>query len=138
MEKLDMKKLICLLLAALMCGWALADETVRIDHENMVLDGEWVDGATALANGKTMSGVLTKRDEYDYYSFALESESQPYLTIHSESDGQQIAVIYDGDMVEIQTIYDLKTYAANLELAAGTYSIAISGAKGAYTLRCAY
>lgn len=112
-----MKKLICLLLAALMCGWALADETVRIDHENVVLDGEWVDGATALANGKTMSGVLT---------------------IHSESDGQQIAVIYDGDMVEIQTIYDLKTYAANLELAAGTYSIAISGAKGAYTLRCAY
>lgn len=73
-----------------------------------------------------------------YYSFALESESQPYLTIHFESDGQQIAVIYDGDMVEIQTIYDLKTYAANLELAAGTYSIAISGAKGAYTLRCAY
>lgn len=236
MEELDMKKLICLLLAALMCGWALADETVRIDHENMVLDGEWVDGemlpneyhyfpftiaktgkltarvqtyyanahfelldadlipwagvyisgskgapdtedmvhylrsdgdsamrgdfriklmfdeyacdetdasddyhgAAALANGKTMSGVLTERDEYDYYSFALESESQPYLTIHSESDGQQIAVIYDGDMVEIQTIYDLKTYAENLELAAGTYSIAISGAKGAYTLRCAY
>lgn len=31
-------------------------------------------GATALANGKTMSGVLTERDEYDYYSFALESE----------------------------------------------------------------
>lgn len=111
---------------------------MRIDRENVVLDGEWVDGATALANGKTMSGVLTERDEYDYYSFALESESQPYLTIHSESDGQQIAVIYDGDMVEIQTIYDLKTYAANLELAAGTYSIAISGAKGAYTLRCAY
>ena len=100
------------------------------------MDGEWVDGATALANGKTMSDVLTERDEYDYYSFAL--ESQLYLTIHSESDGQQIAVIYDGDMVEIQTIYDLKTYAANLELAAGTYSIAISGAKGAYTLRCAY
>ena len=49
-----MKKLICLLLAALMCGCALADETVRIDHENVVLDGEWVDGATALANGKTM------------------------------------------------------------------------------------
>lgn len=243
MEELDIKKLICLLLAALMCGWALADETVRIDHENVVLDGEWVDGdmrpneyhyfpftiaeagkltarvqtyyanahfelldadlipwagvyisgsqgvldtedmvyyldpgeyylrsdgdsamrgdfriklmfdeydcdetdasddyhgATALANGKTMSGVLTERDEYDYYSFALESESQPYLTIHSESDGQQIAVIYDGDMVKIQTIYDLKTYAANLELAAETYSIAISGAKGAYTLRCAY
>ena len=40
MEKLDMKKLICLLLAALMCCWALADETVRIDHENVVLDGE--------------------------------------------------------------------------------------------------
>ena len=243
MEELDLKKLICLLLAALMCGWALADETVRIDHENVALDGEWVDGemrpneyhyfpftiaeagkltarvqtyyanahfelldadlipwagvyisgsqgapdtedmvyyldpgeyylrsdgdsamrgdfriklmfdeyacdetdgnddyhgATALANGETMSGVLTERDEYDYYSFALESESQPYLTIHSESDGQQIAVIYDGDMVEIQTIYDLKTYAANLELAAGTYYIAISGAKGAYTLRCAY
>ncbi len=138
MEKLDMKKLICLLFAALMCGWALADETVRTDHENVVLDGEWVDGATALANGKTMSGVLTERDECDYYSFALESESQPYLTIHSESDGQQIAVIYDGDMVEIQTIYDLKTYAENLELAAGTYYIAISGAKGAYTLRCAY
>ena len=57
------------------------------------MDGEWVDGATALANGKTMSGVLTERDEYDYYSFALESESQPYLTIRSESDGQQIAVI---------------------------------------------
>lgn len=47
-----MKKLICLLLAALMCGWALADETVRTDHENVGLDGEWVDGATALANGK--------------------------------------------------------------------------------------
>lgn len=26
-----------------MCGWALADETVRIDHENMVLDGELLD-----------------------------------------------------------------------------------------------
>lgn len=138
MKKLDMKKLICLLLAALMCGWRWRMKRCGLITRIWFLDGEWVDGATALANGKTMSGVLTERDEYDYYSFALESESQPYLTIHSESDGQQIAVIYDGDMVEIQTIYDLKTYAANLELAAGTYSIAISGAKGAYTLRCAY
>ena len=113
----------------LMFGEYTCDETDANDDYH---------GETALANGKTMSGVLTERDEYDYYSFALESESQPYLTIYSKSDGQQIAVIYDGDMVEIQTIYDLKTYAANLELAAGTYFIAISGAKGAYTLRCAY
>ena len=85
------------------------------------------DGAGKRQNHE---GVLTERDEYDYYSFALESESQTYLTIHSESDGQQIAVIYDGDMVEIQTIYDLKTYAANLRACRGNVFHRDFGRKG--------
>ena len=95
-------------------------------------------GAQALPSGKTLSGVLTQWDEFDYYSFTLPAEAQAYLTINSEANGQQYATLYDGDMVEIKTVYDLHGYAENLRLPAGTCYVSISGAKGPYTLKVVY
>ena len=95
-------------------------------------------GAQALPSGKTLSGVLTQWDEFDYYSFTLPAEAQAYLTINSEADGQQYATLYDGDMVEIKTVYDLHGYAENLRLPAGTCYVSIRGAKGPYTLKVVY
>ena len=95
-------------------------------------------GAQALPSGKTLSGVLTQWDEFDYYSFTLPSEAQVYLTVNSEADVQQYATLYDGDMVEIKTVYDLRGYAENLRLPAGTFYVSIRGAKGPYTLKAFY
>lgn len=95
-------------------------------------------GAQTLPSGETLSGVLTQWDEFDYYSFTLPSETQTYLTVNSEADGQQMFVLYDGDMVEIKTEYDLHGYAEEMQLAAGTYYLAIRGAKGPYTLKAVY
>ena len=41
-------------------------------------------------------------------------------------------------MVEIKTVYDLRGYAENLRLPAGTCYVSISGAKGPYTLKVVY
>lgn len=95
-------------------------------------------GAQTLPSGKTLSGVLTQWDEFDYYSFTLPAETEVYLTVNSEADAQQTFVFYDGDMVEIKTEYDLRGYAEEMRLAAGTYYLAVQGAKGPYTLKAVY
>ncbi len=95
-------------------------------------------GAQPLPSGATLAGVLTEWDEYDYYTFTLDAETQVYLTANDESDGQCVLTLYDGDMVEQATIYDLHGYAEDRTLSAGTYYLAISNAKGAYTLKAIY
>ena len=82
--------------------------------------------------------MLTEWDEYDYYTFTLDAETQVHLTANDESDGQCVLTLYDGDMVEQATIYDLHGYAEDRTLSAGTYYLAISNAKGAYTLKAIY
>ena len=95
-------------------------------------------GAQSLPSGETLAGVLTEWDEYDYYTFTLDAETQVHLTANDESDGQCVLTLYDGDMVEQATIYDLHGYAEDRTLSAGTYYLAISNAKGAYTLKAIY
>ena len=95
-------------------------------------------GAQQLPSGATLAGVLTEWDEYDYYTFTLDAETRVHLTANDESDGQCVLTLYDGDMVEQATIYDLHGYAEDRTLSAGTYYLAISNAKGAYTLKAIY
>ncbi len=95
-------------------------------------------GAQGLSSGETLSGVLTQWDEYDYYSVTLPAETQLYLTVNSESAEQQFITIYDADMVEIKTVYDLHGYAEKLLLPAGTCYISVQGGKGPYTLKAVY
>lgn len=95
-------------------------------------------GAQTLPSGETLSGVLTQWDEFDYYSFTLPAETEVYLTVNSEADAQQTFVLYDGNMGGSKTEYDLRGYAEKTRLAAGTYYLAIQGAKGPYTLKAVY
>lgn len=95
-------------------------------------------GAQNLISGLTMSGVLTHWDAYDYYTFALSQETQVHVVVNSETEGQQIMTLYDGDMVEMETMYNLQGYAEDFLLPAGTYYAAISGGKGPYTLKAVY
>ena len=95
-------------------------------------------GAQELPSGETLSGVLTQWDEYDYYSVTLPAEMQLYLTVNSESAEQQFITIYDADMVEIKTVYDLHGYAEELLLSTGTCHISVQGGKGPYTLKAVY
>ena len=81
-------------------------------------------GAQTLPSGETLSGVLT--------------QSEVYLTVNSEADAQQTFVLYDGNMGGSKTEYDLRGYAEKTRLAAGTYYLAIQGAKGPYTLKAVY
>ena len=92
-------------------------------------------GAQPLASGATASGVLTEWDEHDYYAFTLTEETEVYMTANSEIKGSQDLTLYDGDMVEIDIVYGLHGYAEERLLPAGTYYIALSGEKGAYTLK---
>ena len=95
-------------------------------------------GAQTLPSRETLSGVLTQWDEFDYYSFTLTAETQVYLTVNSEADEQQTFTLYDGDMVKIKKEYDLRGYAEEMQLAAGTYYLAVEGGKGPYTLKAVY
>lgn len=95
-------------------------------------------GAQPLTSGETLAGVLTQWDEYDYYTFTLPAETQVHLTANDESDGQCVLTLYDGDMVELETIYDLHGYAEDRTLPAGTYYLALWNSKGAYTLKAIY
>ncbi|HIT00096.1 MAG TPA: hypothetical protein IAA59_07650 [Candidatus Faecaligallichristensenella faecipullorum] len=95
-------------------------------------------GAQALSSGVTVSGVLTEWDEYDYYSFTLPEETQVRLVVNSEVDAQQALILYDGDMVSIEELYDLHGYAGEFLLPAGTYYAAISMNPGPYTLKVTF
>ena len=88
-----------------------------------------------LIEQQTASGVLTEWDEHDYYAFTLTEETEVYMTANSEIQGSQDLTLYDGDMVEIDIVYGLHGYAEERLLPAGTYYIALSGEKGAYTLK---
>ena len=72
---------------------------------------------------------------HDYYAFTLTEETEVYMTANSEIQGSQDLTLYDGDMVEIDIVYGLHGYAEERLLPAGTYYIALSGEKGAYTLK---
>lgn len=95
-------------------------------------------GAQALTSDETFAGVLTEWEEYDYYTFTLDAEKQVHLTANDETDGQCVMTLYDGDMVEVDTVYDLHGYAEDRTLPAGIYYLAISNSKGAYTLKVVY
>lgn len=95
-------------------------------------------GAQTLPSDVPLSGVLTARDEHDYYTFALSQETQVYLTVNSETDEQQCLTVYDGDMVAVKTVYQLHGYAEEILLPAGTYYIDVLSGKGPYTLKAVY
>lgn len=95
-------------------------------------------GAQALASGVQVSGVLTQRDAFDYYSFAIPEKQSVRLVVNSEAEHQQMLTLYDGDLVEVETVYALRGYAGELELPAGSYYLALKNAQGPYTLKLIY
>lgn len=101
-------------------------------------DNDDYHGAQILPSGETLSGVLTQWDEFDYYAVVLPAETQLYLTVNSEAADQQFITIYDGDMVQIKNVYDLRGYAEDMLLPAGNCYIAVQGGKGPYTLKAVY
>ena len=95
-------------------------------------------GAQVLPSGETLNGVLTQWDEHDYYTFTLTEETAVYLTANSTLDAAQNLVLYDGDMLKLAEKYNVKGYAEEILLPAGTYYVDIWSAKGPYTVKAVY
>lgn len=91
-------------------------------------------GAMPLPASVRVSGVLTQGDDGDYYAIASDAEKL-HLLCNSEAEGQQIFTLYDSDMVECFTEYDLRGLSREDRLGAGTYYLRVFGATGPYTLR---
>ena len=91
--------------------------------------------AMPLTDGAAVSGVLTEGNDGDVYSFVLDAERELRLVCNSEVEEQQMLTVYDGDMVEMYTQYDLHGFVREEKLEAGTYYLRLHGAKGPYTLR---
>lgn len=92
-------------------------------------------GAMPLQDGVPVSGVLTEGDGGDYYGVHLDAEGELRLACNSEAEGQQMLTLYDGDMVELYTQYDLRGFVREEKLEVGDYYLRLHGATGPYTIR---
>lgn len=88
-----MKKMLAWLLAALMlcAGAAQADQTARVDHDALALDGQWAEGQM-------------RPDEYHYFPFTLEQPGKLTARVQSFYANASFELL-DADLVSWARVY---------------------------------
>ena len=103
--------------------------------------GDQPESAIAVELGKSYSGLIGDHDTYDLYTFQAKGGDILNLTFTPAGDAEGISVaVMDPDEYEMWAEYgagpgSAKTFSHVLDATAGgTYYVAVTGGKGAYTL----